>query len=143
MFDLFHTEPVRMDAHFGIGERHPGQPSAAQRSRLLDALESLGSVSTYEAMRYLDCFDRRPRILELRKAGHLITTHRVRSETEGGEVHTIGVYLKVRGGPGDCPVTQAPDGQGRAQLGTNSNGIELGCAGLDEAAQDSVTPELD
>ena len=70
----------------------PGNDTGAQRDRLLAAMRELGNVSTFEAMRYLDCYDPRPRILELRQHFSITTVMR-RQETESGESHRIGVYV--------------------------------------------------
>lgn len=61
--------------------------------RLLLALQALGSVTTYEASRYLDLYDPRARKKELCKEGHAIDTIPARVVTESGEVHRIGRYV--------------------------------------------------
>lgn len=72
---------------------HPGINCPAQRLRLLLALQLLGSVTTYEASRYLDLYDPRARKKELCKEGHAIDTIAARVVTESGEVHRIGRYV--------------------------------------------------
>ncbi|HEX5277483.1 MAG TPA: helix-turn-helix domain-containing protein [Fluviicoccus sp.] len=72
---------------------HPGISAAAQRRRLLLALEALGSVTTYEGSRYLDLYDPRARKKELCKEGVEIDTIPARVVTESGEVHRIGRYV--------------------------------------------------
>lgn len=72
---------------------HPGINCPAQRLRLLLALQLLGSVTTYEASRYLDLYDPRARKKELCKEGHAIDTLPSRVVTESGEVHRIGRYV--------------------------------------------------
>jgi hypothetical protein len=53
----------------------------------------LGSITTFEAMRFLDVFDPRPRIHELRHTdGHPIRTTMRAGQTESGVVHRVGVY---------------------------------------------------
>lgn len=76
-----------------IVSEYPSQSTAAQRQRLAAALERLGSVTTFEAMRYLDIYDPRPRKLELLEAGFQIVTIRERAMTESGEAHLIGRYV--------------------------------------------------
>ena len=89
--------PERIDALHTIRDRNKGEASATQRARLLDALQTVGHVTTFEAMRFLDIFDPRPRKLELVREGHAIITTRRVCETESGEKHTIGVYSLDRG----------------------------------------------
>ncbi len=71
----------------------PGISASVQRARLLAALERLGSVTTYEASRYLDLYDPRARKKELCKEGHDIDTVPCRVITESGEIHRIGRYV--------------------------------------------------
>ncbi|MEC5405091.1 helix-turn-helix domain-containing protein [Paraburkholderia sp. MPAMCS5] len=85
--------PQREAALKNILARMPGNDSAMQRVRMLMAQQELGSVTTFEAMRYLDVFDPRPRIHELRKAGYAITTVMRAEETESGVQHKVGVYF--------------------------------------------------
>lgn len=72
---------------------HPGINCPAQRQRLLLALQLLGSITTYEASRYLDLYDPRARKKELLREGHPIDTIPARVVTESGEVHRIGRYV--------------------------------------------------
>lgn len=77
-----------------ILERFKGIDAAAQRTRILTAMQEHGSVTTFEAIRFLDCYDPRPRIWELRHLfGHKIKTHMRAEPTESGELHRIGVYI--------------------------------------------------
>lgn len=91
----FHVEAAteRLAALRSIRDRHSGGASSTQRARLLAALQSLRYVSTFEAMRYLDIFDPRPRKLELVREGYPIVTLHARVETESGSRHRIGVYF--------------------------------------------------
>jgi len=86
-------DPQREAALKNILVRLPGDDSASQRDRILTAIRETGSVSTREAMRYLDCYDPRPRVFELRGAGHDIKTLRRHEETESGAFHYVGVYV--------------------------------------------------
>ncbi|MGZ9710438.1 helix-turn-helix domain-containing protein [Glaciimonas sp. GNP009] len=72
---------------------HPGTSSESQRIRLLTALQQLGSVTTDEARRYLDSYCPPARVMELRAAGHRITTVMESLETECGALHTAGRYV--------------------------------------------------
>lgn len=74
--------------------RFQGNDCNAQRERILTAIQELGSVTTFEAIRFLDCYDPRPRVWELRhQIGHKITTHMRAEQTESGAFHRIGVYM--------------------------------------------------
>lgn len=84
--------PERITALHAIRDRHPGGTASTQRACLLDALQSMGYVTTFEAMRYLDIFDPRPRKLELVREGWQIATAWATVETESGRHHRIGVY---------------------------------------------------
>lgn len=119
----FHTPPERIASLHAIRDRHKGQACTTQKARLLDALQTLGHVTTFEAMRYLDIYDPRPRKLALLKDGYRVVTTRRRLETESGEPHRIGVYWLQRGGdsghPPDTPNDEAPtvaSGQGFSEL---------------------------
>jgi len=71
----------------------PGNDCAMQRQRMQAAMEQLGSVTTYEGSRHLDCYDPRARIHELRQAGKRIKTLMREERTESGIYHRVGVYL--------------------------------------------------
>lgn len=95
----YNTPCERIAALHAVRDRNKGDASSTQRARLLDALQTMGHVTTFEAMRFLDIFDPRPRKLELVRLGHEIVTTRRRTETESGERHCIGVYSLRRGKP--------------------------------------------
>lgn len=96
--DADHNTPGdRIAALHAIRDRNPGRSSATQRARLLDAMQTVGHVTTFEAMRYLGIYDPRPRKLELLRAGHIILMTWRREPTESGELHRIGVYSLVKG----------------------------------------------
>lgn len=80
-------------------KRFKGNDSATQRARLTAALK-VRPVTTYEARKYLDIFDCPSRILELRKLGWKIDTHRVHQKTDAGILHKrIGRYVLTGGAP--------------------------------------------
>lgn len=56
-------------------------------------MERLGSVTSYEGSRFLDCYDPRARVHELRRAGKDIKTIMRAEQTESGIFHRVGVYL--------------------------------------------------
>lgn len=70
----------------------PGTDSATQRHRIMTALETLGGLTTFEGSRFLDCYDPRARIKELRRAGRRIQTHIRAEQTESGVFHRVGLY---------------------------------------------------
>lgn len=79
-----------------IRDQIPGHHGAAQQMRLLAALQQLGSVTTFEAMRYLDVYDPRPRKLELVRKGYPVQLAWDRMETEAGVTHRVGRYYLAR-----------------------------------------------
>lgn len=87
------ADPQRESALKSILAKMPGNDSASQRARMLAAMHELGSVTSYEGSRFLDCYDPRARIHELRNAGHTITTVMREEETESGVLHKVGVYF--------------------------------------------------
>lgn len=76
----------------------PGNSSAAQRARLLAAMQQTGHITTFEAMRFLDVYDPRPRKLELLAEGHSIMLSWRHVPTESGRPHRVGVYYIGRSG---------------------------------------------
>lgn len=91
------TPRERIKALHAIRDRYRGEASATQAQRLLEALQTLQHVTTFEASRYLDLYDPRARKLNLVKAGHSILTTWRTVQTESGEHHRVGVYSLVRG----------------------------------------------
>lgn len=92
-----HDTPARrIAALHEIRDRHRGDASSTQAARLLEALQTLQHVTTYEASRHLDLYDPRARKLNLVKAGHRILTSWRTVQTESGEHHRVGVYSLVR-----------------------------------------------
>ena len=67
--------------------------AVSQRQRLAKALIKLGSVTTFEAMRYLGIYDPRPRKLELLAQGFDIALMWDTTITEDGAKHRIGRYV--------------------------------------------------
>ena len=71
---------------------HPGNSCTVQCARIRAALSRF-NLTTFEAMRHLDIYDPRARVLQLRKAGECIDTHWTRIETEAGHSHRVGMYV--------------------------------------------------
>jgi len=90
------TSPEKKAALEQIRDEFKGIASCSQAARLLEAL-SRYSITTFEAMRYLDVYHCPARILQLRKQGHKIVTHWQTVLTEAGERHRVGLYLLESG----------------------------------------------
>jgi hypothetical protein len=73
-----------------------GNANSSQASRLLEGL-SRYSITTFEAMRYLDVYHCPARVLQLRKQGHKIVTHWRTVTTEAGVKHRVGLYALESG----------------------------------------------
>jgi Helix-turn-helix domain len=87
------TPPEKKAALQAIAAQFSGQDTPAQRERLLEALSRF-AVSTFEAMRYLDIYDPRPRVHELRhRLGYKIKTVWQTVITESGQKHRVGLYV--------------------------------------------------
>lgn len=93
-----HTDATKRQALADILAAHPGTDTTAQCTRIRAALTRF-ALSTFEASRYLDCYDPRARVMQLRHAGDVIRTHWQTVETEGGGKHRVGLYvLEPKGG---------------------------------------------
>ena len=86
------TPDDKRQAMAAILAAHPGNSCAVQCARIRAVLSRF-SLTTYEAMRHLDVYDPRARVLQLRKAGEAITTTWGQITTESGELHRVGVYV--------------------------------------------------
>jgi hypothetical protein len=87
----------------------PGNDSNTQGRRMLAAMKLLGSVTSYEGSRHLDCYDPRARVYELRQTGHRIKTLTRAMPTESGVLHYMGEY--VYEGPPAYPLLDGLDGE--------------------------------
>ena len=90
------TSPEKRTALAAILKANPGTSSVVQCTRIRTALSQF-SITTFEAMRYLDCYDARARVVQLRKAGERIDTHWRTIITESGDRHRVGLYV-LKGG---------------------------------------------
>ena len=86
------TSPEKEAALEAIRDEFKGTDSRSQAARLLEALSRF-SITTFEAMRYLDVYYCPARIMELRRQGYNIITHWQTVITESGERHRVGLYL--------------------------------------------------
>ena len=86
------TSPEKKAALEAIRDEFKGTDSRSQAARLLEALSRF-SITTFEAMRYLDVYYCPARIMELRRQGYNIITHWQTVITESGERHRVGLYL--------------------------------------------------
>ena len=89
--------PERVAALCAIRDRHPGLSGKHQCARLLEALQTMGHCSTFEASRYLDLYDPRARKMDLLKAGHRVLMVWRHVRTECGATHRVGVYSLLKG----------------------------------------------
>lgn len=85
------TSRAKRQALAAILKAHPGTSCAAQCERIRQALAQF-PLTTFEAMRYLDAYDPRARVMSLRDEGHDIVTHWRTVTTESGDRHRVGVY---------------------------------------------------
>ena len=90
------TPDDKREALTAILAAHPGNTCAVQCARIRAALSRF-SLTTYEAMRHLDVYDPRARVMQLRKDGSSITTTWTRIPTESGHLHRVGLYVLVAG----------------------------------------------
>ena len=95
--DINHTSPDRAAILRSILAGNVGNDGTKQSARLLDAMERLGSITTVEAVRFLDIIDPRARKMSLVKAGHQVLMSWDRDQTESGKAHRIGRYSLVKG----------------------------------------------
>lgn len=86
------TPDDKRDALAAILAAHPGNTCAVQCARIRTALSRF-SLTTFEAMRHLDVYDPRARVLQLRKAGESIKNTWGQIATESGHLHRVGVYV--------------------------------------------------
>lgn len=93
-----HIDPARLAALYAIRDRHLGDSTAPQCARLLEALQTLGHCTTFEASRYLDVYHPPARKLNLVQQGWQIVTTWRTVQTESGEKHRVGVYSLKKGG---------------------------------------------
>jgi hypothetical protein len=88
--------PDKVAALKQIREQFSGTAGRTQCQRLLAALARY-PITTFEAMRLLDVYHCPARVLQLRKDGHQIVTHRKTVITEAGAKHSVGLYVLQRG----------------------------------------------
>ena len=86
------TTPDKQADLKNIKAMFKGSSAGVQCERLMMALARY-SVTTYEAMRYLDVYHCPARVLQLRKRGYAITTHWEIVITESGDLHKVGRYV--------------------------------------------------
>ena len=85
------SDTTKIEALHLIRNLHPGVSSEVQCARIRSALSQF-SITTFEAMRYLDVYDPRARVMQLRNKGEAIDTHWRTVITEAGERHRVGRY---------------------------------------------------
>lgn len=72
--------------------------TAAQRARILQFLQSGKPLTTLYARHYLNVMHPAARVMELRKAGHNIVTHRRKDSDTAGRTHSVAEYVLLSGG---------------------------------------------
>ena len=90
------TSPEKRKVLADILQANPGTSSVVQCTRIRTALSQF-SITTFEAMRHLDCYDPRARVMQLRNAGEAIDTHWRTVITESGDRHRVGLYVLKSG----------------------------------------------
>jgi len=88
--------PDKVAALKQIRDQFTGTTGRNQCQRLLAALARF-PITSFEGMRHLDVYHVPARVLQLRKAGHEIITHRRTVITEAGVKHSVGLYMLRRG----------------------------------------------
>lgn len=106
----------------GLGKAKHSNSSAAQRQRLLAALETR-NVSTIDARGPLDILSPAARIMELRKRGHRIDTARIVQQTECGKRHNVALYVLQ---PAACVPAVLPESLHRAGGAAQAQGAFYG-----------------
>lgn len=97
----------RIEALEKICNKHSGNDAGTQSNRLLEAMQSLGGISTIEANRYLDILHPPARKLNLIEAGHIVTLVWTYEPSSCGKIHRVGKY--VYGGKSSYPLFGDPD----------------------------------
>ena len=92
-----HTDATKRQALAEIMAAHPGTDTTAQCTRIRAALARF-ALTTFEASRYLDCYDPRARVMSLRDEGHAIVTHWRTVTSEAGTKHRVGLYALADAG---------------------------------------------
>ena len=87
-----HTPRDKRHALTAIRKAHPGNATRTQCERIRAALAQF-SITTFEAMRFLDCYDPRARVMQLRRSGEAIDTHWQAIVTGSGDRHRVGMYV--------------------------------------------------
>lgn len=87
-----HTPSTKRHALAAIRRMFPGTSCEAQCNRIREALSQF-SLTTFEAMRFLDCYDPRARMTQIRRSGVAVDTHWQTIVTECGDRHRVGLYV--------------------------------------------------
>lgn len=84
---------LRIEALEKIRDKHSGNDAGTQTKRLLEAMQTLGGISTIEANRYLDILHPPARKLNLIETGHIVTLIWVYEDSGCGKIHRVGKYV--------------------------------------------------
>ncbi len=85
----------RREAFEQIRQQHNENDIDTQCERLATALQQFGSITTFEASRFLDVYHPPARAMNLRRRGYNILTVRETVLTESGKRHRVGKYVLV------------------------------------------------
>ena len=85
------TSPAKRGALAWILATLPGTSCPTQCERIREALAQF-PITTFEAMRYLDCYDPRARVMQRRNAGEPSVTPWRPGTPESGDRHRVGLY---------------------------------------------------
>jgi Helix-turn-helix domain len=88
--------PEKETAYKTILATFPGNSSASQRNRIVEALNRW-PITTFEMMRHLDVYYPPSRVKELRDRGYTIETLWTRINTEANKLHRVGLYVLTKG----------------------------------------------
>ena len=91
--DKKNTPSFRKEALEKIRIKHSANDAGTQCNRMLEAMQTLGGISTIEAHRYLDILHPPARKLNLVQGGHIVELIWVHEPSDCGAIHRIGKYV--------------------------------------------------
>ena len=93
--DKKNTSSFRKEALDKIRVKHSGNDAGTQCNRMLEAMQTLGGISTIEAHRYLDILHPPARKLNLLQHGHIVELIWVYEPSGCGAIHRVGKYMYI------------------------------------------------
>lgn len=67
--------------------------TSSQRARILKHFETCQKLSTIQARNKYGVLSPAPRMMELKKIGHIIETHWIKEPDANGVLHRVGLYV--------------------------------------------------